>query len=204
MDIQKSFELSQSPQAVWDAFSDVRLVASCLPGASIVEERGSDQYKGRFSVKVGPLAAAFEGDVGIERQPEALTGTVSGKGADAKSGSRASGKLSYRLEPAGAGTRVDVVCEINLAGALAQFGKAAVIREIANRLTGEFVKNFEARLAASAPVAAMPTASPGVADASAPSQPTATAQPLDAGRLGWSILRDWIVSWLRGLFGRKV
>jgi carbon monoxide dehydrogenase subunit G len=194
MEIQKSFDLSQSPDAVWHAFADVRLVAACLPGAAIVEELGPDAYKGRFSVKVGPLAAAFDGDVAISRDPASRAGTVSGKGADAKSGSRANGKLSYRLAPAGAGTRVEVACEINLAGALAQFGKAAVIREIANRLTAEFVKNFEARLAALSAAAAPSGAS---------AAPPQAEQPLDAGRLGWAMLRDWILSWLRGLFGRK-
>jgi carbon-monoxide dehydrogenase small subunit len=193
MEIQKSFELSQPPERVWDAFADVRLVAACLPGAAIVEELGAETYKGRFSVKVGPLAAAFDGDVAITRDAASRAGTVSGKGADAKSGSRASGKLSYRLAPAGAGTKVDVTCEMNLAGALAQFGKAAVIREIANRLTTEFVKNFEARLAAA----------PAEAPSSASVSPPQAEQPLDAGRLGWAILRDWVLSWFRGLFGRK-
>jgi carbon monoxide dehydrogenase subunit G len=193
MEIQKSFELSQPPDRVWDAFADVRLVAACLPGAAIVEELGADAYKGRFSVKVGPLAAAFDGDVAITRDAASRSGTVSGKGADAKSGSRASGSLSYRVEPAGAGTKVDVTCEMNLAGALAQFGKAAVIREIANRLTAEFVRNFETRLAAA----------PAEAPSGAPAPPPHTEQPLDAGRLGWAMLRDWVVSWFRGLFGRK-
>jgi carbon monoxide dehydrogenase subunit G len=197
MEVQKTFELRRKPAVVWEAFNDVRLVAECLPGASIVEERGNDQYKGRFAVKVGPLAASFDGDIAIERDPAGLTGIVSGKGADAKSGSRASGKLTYRLEPTEAGTRVDVVCEINLAGALAQFGKAAVIREIANRLTAEFVKSFEARLGA-APDAPAPPAG----EAEAP-RAAAAAKPLDAGRLGWAMLRDWIVSWLRSLFGRR-
>lgn len=197
MEVQKTFELRQKPAVVWEAFNDVRLVAECLPGASIVEERGGGQYKGRFAVKVGPLAASFDGDVAIERDPAKLTGIVSGKGADAKSGSRASGKLTYRLEPTESGTLVDVVCEINLAGALAQFGKAAVIKEIANRLTAEFVKSFEARLGA-APAAEAPTAR----EAETP-RAAAAAQPLDAGRLGWAMLRDWILSWLRSLFGRR-
>jgi carbon monoxide dehydrogenase subunit G len=197
IEVQKTFELKQPPARVWDAFADVHLVAGCLPGASIVEARGADKYKGRFAVKVGPLAASFDGDVAIERQPEARTGVVSGKGADAKSGSRASGKLTYALQPAGSGTRVDVVCEVNLAGALAQFGKAAVIKEIANRLTNEFVKNFDARLGA-VPAATSPLPAEAGTRIAAPS-----AQPLDAGRLGWSIIRDWILGWLRGLFGRK-
>jgi uncharacterized protein len=192
MDIQKTFELSQPPDAVWDAFADVDLVVGCLPGASIVERLGDDRYKGRFSVKVGPLAAAFDGEVTIERRPQERSGTVAGKGADARSSSRASGTMTYRVAPAEGGrTRVDVDCAINLAGALAQFGKAAVIKEIANRITAEFVKNFETRLAAAAPSA----------EAAASTPPRDV--PLDAGGLVGAILWDRILSFLRFLLGRK-
>jgi hypothetical protein len=90
---------------------------------------------------------------------------------------------------------VDVTCELNLAGALAQFGKAAVIREIANRMTAEFVKNFEARLAATAP--------PAQEAVSAPAAPQRAPEPLDAGKLGWAIVKDWVTAFFRALFGRR-
>jgi carbon monoxide dehydrogenase subunit G len=206
MEIQKTFELSHAPAIVWDALSDVRLVASCLPGASILEQLGDGRYKGQFSVKVGPLAAAFEGDVTIERRPEERTGTVSGKGADARSSSRASGHMAYRVAPAGEGerTRVDVNCTINLAGALAQFGKAGVIKEIANRITAEFVRNLEAHLAAVASRdREVPRPDEGSPAAPAPS-PSRTSEPsLDAGRLVWAIVRERIAAFFRFLFGRR-
>src|SRR5690348_2169177 len=102
--------------------------------------------QGPFFRKLGPLAAAFEGEVAVERRPEERAGTVSGKGIDKGSSSRASGTLRYRVDSADVPdrARVDVVCELALAGALAQFGKAAVIREIANRITSEFARNVEA------------------------------------------------------------
>jgi uncharacterized protein len=211
MEIQKTFELAASPDRVWDAFGDVTLVAACLPGAEIVGALGDDRWKGRFSVKLGPLAAAFEGEVAIARQPQERSGSVSGKGSDRGSGSRASGTLSYRVAAADAPgrSRVEVVCELTLAGALAQFGKAAVIREIANRITADFVRNFEARLAATAPAAAAPAAAaPAAAPAAAappPAAPASAAAPpaLDAGGLLWSILRDRVVQFFRALFGRK-
>jgi carbon monoxide dehydrogenase subunit G len=194
VEITKTVDVAYPIDSVWRALCDINLVADCLPGASITGELGEDRYKGRFQVKVGPLAASFDGEVGIERRPETLSAIVSGKGADAKSSSRASGALTYRLEDAGAGaTRIRIDSEINLAGALAQFGKAAVVQEIANRITGQFVKNLEVRLAASTPVAA---GEPVVT----PPAPLA-ARPLDAGGLMWLILRDRIVALFRRLFG---
>src|SRR5690349_9682351 len=133
MQIKKTVEVAHPLDTVWRALCDIELVAACLPGASITEALGGDKYKGRFQVKVGPLAAAFAGEVAIERNEQDHSATVSGKGTDAKSSSRASGSLSYKLEKAGpATTRIVVDSQVDLAGALAQFGKGAVMNEIAN------------------------------------------------------------------------
>ena len=68
MKIEKSFELLHPREFVWNRMNDVYFVAQCLPGASIVEDLGEHRYKGRMSVKVGPMAAAFDGEVAIECQ----------------------------------------------------------------------------------------------------------------------------------------
>jgi len=194
MQIKKAVEVAHPLETVWRALCDIELVAACLPGASITEALGGDKYKGRFQVKVGPLAASFAGEVEIARDEAAHSATVSGRGADAKSSSRASGSLAYRLEPAGpAATRILVDSQVDLAGALAQFGKGAVMNEIANRITAQFVSNLEARLG------------PAAAAEAAPVPPAERAQPapLDAGNLVWSVLRDRIVALLARLFGRR-
>jgi carbon monoxide dehydrogenase subunit G len=193
MKIEKTFDLKQPRAFVWEKFSDVGFVAECLPGASIVETLGEDRYKGRMSVKVGPMAANFDGEIAIETQPQDWTGIVSGKGADARSSSRATGNLTYRLSdgPAPGSTQVAITADFNLAGALAQFSKGPIIQEVANRITAAFVQNFESKLAA-APVDAAPGGTP---KPSAPPQ----ANTLNAGSLFWSILRDRIAAFLRGL-----
>jgi carbon monoxide dehydrogenase subunit G len=188
MKIEKNFELQHPREFVWSRMNDVYLVAQCLPGASIVGELGEHRYRGRMSVKVGPMAASFDGEVAIESQPREWTATVSGKGADARSSSRATGAMTYRLSEgrAAGATRVDVVSDINLAGPLAQFGKGAVMQEVANRITAEFARNFETALSAAA----------GAVNAG-PQQSTASSQPLDAGNLLWSILRERFLALFR-------
>jgi carbon monoxide dehydrogenase subunit G len=188
MKIEKNFELQHPREFVWSQMNDVYFVAQCLPGASIVEELGEHRYKGRLLVKVGPMAASFDGEVAIESKPSEWAACVSGKGADVRSSSRATGALTYRLsdgQSSGA-TRVDVVSDINLAGPLAQFSKGAVMQEVANRITAEFVRNFETKLAAA----------PDTVD-TGPLQPKASDQPLDAGNLLWSILRERFLALFR-------
>lgn len=189
MKIAKNFDLSYPRDVVWQRMCDVNLVAQCLPGASIVDDLGDDRYKGKFSVKVGPMAASFLGDVSIQRNVAEWTAAVTGKGTDARSGSRATGGMTYRLAALDSNrTQVDVECEFNLAGALAQFGKTAIIQEIANRITSEFVRNFEISLSAAA-------------DAAPASESPPTARDLDVGSLFWSIARDRVTTYFRRLFG---
>jgi carbon monoxide dehydrogenase subunit G len=188
MKIEKNFQLQHPREFVWSRMNDVHFVAQCLPGASIVEDLGEHRYKGRLSVKVGPMAASFDGEVSIESRPQEWTAVVSGKGADLRSSSRATGAMTYRLtEGSSAGaTRVDVASDINLAGPLAQFSKGAVMQEIANRITAEFVRNFEQAL----------SAAPGEAQAGA-AVSRAPNQPLDAGNLLWTIIRERFLALFR-------
>jgi carbon-monoxide dehydrogenase small subunit len=208
MKIEKSFDVNRPRQTVWDAFGDVHLVAACLPGAAIAEDFGGGNYKGKFALKLGPMAASFGGDVVIERKREEWTAIVSGRGADQRSGSRANGSMTYRLSggEGGAPTRVDVVSEVNLAGALAQFGKAGVVQEVATRLTNEFVRNFEAKLQAGAPAGTGTDSRSGVTSASAGASNNADAaqrpEALDAGNLLWAILGDKILSLFKRLISK--
>jgi carbon monoxide dehydrogenase subunit G len=192
MKMEKIFKLKHPREFVWSKLSDVPFVAQCLPGASIVGELGGNRYSGRMSVKVGPMAAAFDGEIAIECRKQDWTGIVSGKGADARSSSRASGSLTYRLTegPAAGTTCVDIVSTYNLAGPLAQFGKGSIIQEIANRITAQFVENFEARLSAASDACGSPA-------------PLDVPQSLDAGNLLWTVLRERLRAFCRRLFGRS-
>jgi len=199
MRLEKSFDLNERREVVWDALCDVRLVAECLPGATIIDELDKDRYRGRFSVKIGPLAASFDGELRVEHDPEHWTAVVSGKGADARSSSRASGRKSYRLVGGSTGpTRVEVASEIDLAGALAQFGKAALLQEVANRITGDFVGNFERHLAQHEAARAVEQGSTAPASAAG----AAAAGSLDLGRLIWTILQKRVLAFMARLFGR--
>jgi uncharacterized protein len=194
MKIEKSFEIKHPREQVWSKLNDVRFVAECLPGASIVNDLGENRYKGRMSVKVGPMAAAFNGEIALDSRKPDWTGVVSGKGADSGSSSRASGSMTYVLAEgtSPAATRVDIVSDINLAGPLAQFSKGVIIQDIANRITAAFVTNFESRLAE--------LSSSGEANNLTPPRQN---ESLDAGGLLWVVLRERLRTLFRGLFGRS-
>ncbi len=148
MNISHTFEVSKPIECVWSFFQDIPEVASCLPGAELVADRGEGAYDGKVSVKLGPMSANFEGTATVVTDGDARTGQIDGKGVDKRGGSRGQVKVTYGLESAGSGTKVNIDANVNLSGAAAQFGRTGLINEMSSRLIGEFVQCVEAKLAA--------------------------------------------------------
>ncbi len=151
MKISHEFEVQRPAAVVWDAFQDVYSVAQCLPGAELTEDRGDGRYTGKVSVKLGPMTASFEGEATVTADDTAQSAHIAGKGVDRRGGSRGQVKVDYRVESAGAGTKVTVDADVTLSGAIAQFGRTGLINEMSNRLIGEFVSCLEAKLEADTP-----------------------------------------------------
>jgi carbon monoxide dehydrogenase subunit G len=148
------FEVTRSPQTVWDFFQDVASVAACLPGAELTEDKGGGVYAGSVSVKLGPLSSKFEGEAIISSNPETRSAVIEGKGVDRRGGSRGQMRVEYRIGAEGPGSKVSIEADVTLSGAAAQFGRTGLISEMSNRLIGEFVACLESKLAAETPEAA--------------------------------------------------
>jgi aerobic carbon-monoxide dehydrogenase small subunit len=152
------FAVAHPAEAVFALFGRLDEVAACLPGASLTAIPAPDRAEGQIRVKLGPIAAAFRGVARIERSPEMLSGRIVGSGRDARSRSLTRGEVRYRLTPieSGAATRADITVGYTLSGALAQFGRPGLVKDLAGRLTAEFARNLEARLSGAPPAPAPP------------------------------------------------
>ena len=148
MNIKQEFVVARPTNVVWDFFQNVPDVAQCLPGANLTGQTDDGSYEGNLSVKLGPMAAAFEGNCVVVPDHAALTATIEGKGVDKKGGSRGQVKVVYTITPEGSGSKVLVDADVNLSGPAAQFGRTGLINEMSKRLIGEFVDCLEAKLAA--------------------------------------------------------
>jgi carbon-monoxide dehydrogenase small subunit len=123
------------------------VVAACLPGAEITESAG-DSVKGRITVTLGPMRAAFAGAASLERDEAARRGLIRGAGQDALSSSRARGDIAYSLSDAGGGTtRIAVSIDYSLQGPLAQFSRGGLVKELIGRMVAEFAANLDRHLA---------------------------------------------------------
>jgi carbon-monoxide dehydrogenase small subunit len=177
---EEGFVILKPPATVWNIFADIPAVTACLPGAALTEY-DAHTVKGKMSVKLGPISAAFAGSAVIERDNAALRGVIRGAGSDRGTGSRTKGEVTYHLKQEGNGqqTRVVLCVEYSLQGALAQFSRSAIAQDLGRRLVADFAANLNARLKGE------------------PLDKQSSAQ-LNIGRF----VRLWLQDRLRRLFGR--
>jgi carbon monoxide dehydrogenase subunit G len=179
--INHQFEVARPVEEVWDMFQDVPAIAQCLPGATLAEARGNNVYLGSVSVKLGPMAATFEGEATVMPDATNRSGAIEGRGVDKKGGSRGQVKVSYALSRTqSGGTSVAIDADVTLAGPAAQFGRTGLINEMSKRLIGDFAVCLEAKMRAPTAEAAGAIAAPDV-------------RPL-------SLLWQSLVAWLKRLF----
>jgi carbon monoxide dehydrogenase subunit G len=211
LEIKQSFTVARPLSDVWALFQDVPAVASCMPGAELLADKGNGAYQGRVSIKLGPFGAAFEGEAQVTPDPASHSGHVEGKGTDKRGGSRSKLVMDYRLAEVPGGTRVDVDADIQLVGPIAQFGRTGIVTETANVLIRQFVQNVEQKLAAmpsatdTASAATTATSSSGASSASASTSASTSSAvkptPAPANQISaFKLLGAVIASWFRRLF----
>ena len=139
--ITSEFEVPQPVERVWDYLLDVPRMAPNLPGTELTEVVDEDNYKGRVSVRMGPVSLRFAGTARIVERDEADRRVVlDAAGAEERGKGQASMRLTATLVPAGTGTRVAVEQDLTVAGAAAQYGRG-MITDVTNVLLGRFAAN---------------------------------------------------------------
>ncbi len=180
---EQSFTVRCPPAEAFAAFGRIREIADCIPGAFIDGEPAPDRVEGGIRVRLGPITPVFRGAALVERANEKLEGRILGTGADAGERSTVQGEIRYRIVSGEApGTaRVELAIGYALKGALAQFARPVLVRNLAGRMIAEFSRNLEARLA-------------GRSSEAPPSE-------INLPRLALGSLGARLVRWARGLLG---
>lgn len=148
-EFDNSFDVPLPPAEAWPILSDIRRIAPCMPGAELTDVVDETTYQGRISVPLGPVTLAFAGTVKLaELDPVNHTARIKAQGADAKGRGGASGIASFRLEPAGGGSKVLVHTDLVLSGGAAQYGRSVgTIQATAAQIMARFADNLRAQLA---------------------------------------------------------
>ncbi|MBT1510719.1 2Fe-2S iron-sulfur cluster binding domain-containing protein [Bradyrhizobium sp. SRL28] len=175
--LNQHFSVAHPPEQVFAMFDDIAAIAACLPGASLTAPPKPERVEGAIRVRIGPIAATFQGAARVERSLADMSGRIVGIGNDRRSRSSTQGEIRYRLVPIEQGTRVDLSIGYTLTGMLAQVGRPGLVRDLAARLIAEFASNLDRRLSGT---------SPG----------DATAAELNGMALVFSLLRARVAGWV--------
>jgi len=193
MQFTNRFELSLPPAEAWPLLLDVRKVVPCMPGAEIVEVIDERTFKGRISVRLGPVGLAFLCNARFEEiDSAAMRARVKADGADAKGRGTAASEIEFRCMPCAAGSEITITTDLTLSGAVAQYGRGVgLIQTVAGQIITQFAHNLEAAIAHGAPGEAdAGQATPGpVAPAPAPT-PGGVAEAADQGGVYLQGYRD--------------
>jgi carbon monoxide dehydrogenase subunit G len=200
VEFDNSFEVPLPPAEAWALLMDIQRIAPCMPGAELTSVVDDRTYKGKIAVRLGPVALAFAGIVAFEEIDDAnRCARVKATGSDAKGRGGANAAATFRLEPAGAGSKVLVHTDLALSGAVAQYGRGVgVVQATAAQIMTQFANNLKAQLGQS-PAPAASSGMPSMPAGPMPAAPPPPAKPIS----GFSLLARVLWDRIARLFTRR-
>ncbi len=210
MEFANTFDIPLPPDEAWKVLLDIERIAPCMPGAELTEVVDKTTYKGRISVRLGPVALTFAGTVKFDEIDDTHhRAKISAQGSDAKGRGGANATAEFSLQPAGDGSKVLVHTNLTLSGSVAQYGRGVgIIQATAAQIMNQFAKCLrdkfgQQRVAAPplvpdgvTPVPPQPTLPPLKAQ---PPPPAAPAAPIS----GFALMARVIWNAIAGLFRRS-
>lgn len=167
--LENSFEVPASIDVTWAYLLDVVQVVPCMPGAEITEVIDDSNWKGKVTIKLGPVSMSFKGKVSIsERDDEAHRVVLKGSGMEQRGKGAASATITTTAEKISSGTKIVVVQDLKVQGQAAQMSRG-MMQDVSARLTRQFAECLKANLQGTeeepaAPAAAAPAAEPAAGE----------------------------------------
>jgi len=198
MQIKNSFDVARPPAQAWSILLDIPKSVTCMPGVELISVEPDGSYKGKLSVKLGPVALKFNGVAALEDVDEAAhSATIRAKGTDLQGRGGAGATARVRVVPNGSDSTVLIETDLQLSGLVAQYGRASgVISVMAGEMVSAFANNLRTRVLDSEA-----SGGAGITDTSAT---TAVGVPVaDNNAIGSGLIWRALWVWFRGLFGAK-
>jgi hypothetical protein len=146
--IENAFDVPVPPERAWDLLMDVPRVIPCMPGATLTDTVDNANWKAAVSVRLGPISLAFDANVKREEADEsARRATLSARARESRGRGAATATIESRLTSMDGGTRVDVVTDLQLSGAVAQFGRG-IVPDVAEQMVQSFAECLRKQLVA--------------------------------------------------------
>ena len=150
MQLENSFEVAASRDTAWNLLMDVPRVVPCMPGAQLTETVDESNWKAKVSVKLGPIALQFAADVArteVDTADNRVVLTTNAREIRGRGGAKAT--IESKLTELGPSqTRVNVLTDLALSGAVAQYGRG-IVQDVAGQMVGKFADCLQKQLVGS-------------------------------------------------------
>lgn len=155
MKLEHQFEVPAGPDEALDTMLDAERVVPCMPGATLEEVVDERHWKAAMAVKLGPVSMQFAADVSIEGlDREAKTARLNFRGRDKRGKGGAQGTVDARFVAIETGTRVEMDTDVKFSGQAAQLGRPSLVKDVSERMVGQFADCLAAQLSGDEALAA--------------------------------------------------
>jgi len=196
LEFDNSFEVPLPAAEAWGVLMDIERIVPCVPGAELTEVVDPDNFKGKVSVRLGPVALTFAGRAEfVERDNEGFSARVKAQGSDSKGRGGANADVTFKLVSAGdAATNVEIHTNLQLSGSVAQYGRGVgMITDVASQIIGKFADCLRDQVASAE--------SPAEAGTEAAPSPPPQAAPVQVTSVGLLALWNAFVRSIKRMFG---
>ena len=140
---EKSLKLNQEPARIWECMIDPTFMVKSVPGAELTEQLDERNFKGKISIKIGPVTTKFNGEAEFTKLEEAdYELTMEGKGLDTSGKGGANMTMNIKLSTLEeGGTEMQSSMSLSITGRLAQFG-ARMIVAVNNKMFDQWATSF--------------------------------------------------------------
>ena len=194
MEFDNSFEVPLPAAEAWGVLMDIERIVPCVPGAELTEVVDKVNFKGKVSVRLGPVALTFAVRAEFdERDDQTFSSRVKAQGSDSKGRGGANADVTFRLVAAGDATLVEIHTNLQLSGSVAQYGRGVgMITDVASQIIGKFADCLRDQVANAEAW--------GETEAVPPPQ----AAPVSVASIGLRALWNSFVKSIKRIFGASV
>ena len=150
MQLEHDFEVPASPERTHELLLDAERVVPCMPGAKLLEVVDEHTWKSELAIKLGPVGMQFRADVKLlDRDDDAKTVRLGVSARETRGKGGAEATVDSALSPAGeGGTKVAMTTDLRFSGQAAQLGRPGVVKDVSNKLVGQFAECIKGQLSA--------------------------------------------------------
>jgi len=146
MDMSGQYRIQAPRDVVWAALNDPEVLKRCIPGCQELVQKSPTELAAKVGLKIGPISAAFSGEVTLENLNPPAGYTIAGQGSGGAAGfAKGSADVALTEAEGGAETDLAYTAKAEVGGKIAALG-GRLIQATAKKLADEFFSAFAKEL----------------------------------------------------------